>query len=299
MKQTIVLIGLGKMGSSLARNLASKGEIPILYNRTNSVAEDLSTELGCTSIMNLQEVSKIDSKKLIVLSLPPGEATSSILNEVKNYFIAGDTVIDFSNGHFSDDISRASEFDQISVSYFDCGISGGPKGAQFHPCLMVGGRKEAFEEIRWLFDLLVQDGGIYKLLGGVGAGHYAKMIHNGIEYGMMQSIAEGFNVLKNSEYNFDLKQVADVYSDGSVIESNLMHMVKEGLEKYGDLSEFSGVVEALGTGQWALEEAKKKGLDNESLQVAVDFRKNSSNHRTFTGKILTMLRNIFGGYPIV
>lgn len=299
MKQTIVIVGLGKMGSSLARNLAGKGEVPVLYNRTSSVAEDLSTELGSTSIMNLEEISKIQNKKVVMTFLPAGEPTDAILNEIKSYLNVGDTVIDFSNGHFSDDISRASEFDQISVNYLDCGISGGPKGAQFHPCLMLGGKPAALEEVRLIFDLLVQDGGIYKLLGDVGAGHYAKMVHNGIEYGIMQSIAEGFNILKESEYKFNLKEVAHVYSDGSVIESNLIHMLKEGFEKYGDLSEFSGVVESSGTGQWVLEEASKKGLDKDSIQVAVDFRRNSSARTTFTGKILSMLRNIFGGHSIV
>ncbi len=302
MNQSIVIVGLGKMGSAFARNLVDKRVVPILFNRTHSIAEDLSTELGATSIMDLSEIAKIKTPRIVATFLPGGEATNEIYfgeNGIFNHLNPGDSVIDFSNGHFSDDISRVTEFDQKEINYFDCGISGGPNGAQFAPCMMVGGKSEAFESIKELFEIAVSKGGGYQLVGDSGAGHFAKMVHNGIEYGMMQSIAEGFNMLKNSDYDFNLQKIADLYSKGSVIESKLIDSLKEGFGQYGDLSEFSGIVENTGTGQWFVEEAKKKSLDHQSIEAAVDFRLNSPNHMTFTGKILSVMRSIFGGHSIV
>lgn len=301
----VVIIGLGKMGRALALNLSGKVENLYLFNRSLDVTNKVAYESKSKPLQRIAQIKDIPSPKTVITVLPAGQVTDSIMfgeNSLSRFLNPGDTIIDFSNGLSTDDLRRSSELLKTEVNYMDCGISGGPVGAVKEPCLMLGGTKEVFEMQEWLFKALTSDGGFYSLVGSTGAGHYAKMVHNVIEYGMMQSIAEGFNILKSSEYSFDLKQISEVYSNGSIIQSKLMTLLNEGYSKYGvELSKFSGLINSTGEvgGQAILLEAETKGLDVDVLKASIEYRRNSVKHKTYTGKIRSLLRTMFGGHPVV
>jgi 6-phosphogluconate dehydrogenase len=299
----VVIVGLGKMGRAVALNLSGKVDNLYLFNRTLDVTNKVAYEAKAKPLQRLAQIKDIPTPKTIITILPAGQVTDLLLfgaNSISSYLNPGDTVIDFSNGLAADDLRRSTELLKTEVTYMDCGISGGPVGSIKEPCLMLGGTKQVFESQEWLFKALTRDGGFYSLVGTTGAGHYTKMVHNAIEYGMMQAIAEGFNILKASEYNFDLKQISEVYSKGSIIQSKLISLLNEGYSKYGvELSKFSGLVNSTGEGEATLLEAETKGLDVDVLKASVEYRKNSIKHKTYTGKVLSLLRNMFGGHPAV
>lgn len=297
MKKEIGIIGLGKMGSGLALNLIEKGWRVVGYNRSIEKAKELESSglIVAESIEDL--VSKLGEDKVIWTMLTSGEPTQSALfrdNGIINYLNPGDIVIEGGNSHFKEDKENARRLQEKQIKYLDVGVSGGPSGARNGACCMIGGEEETFKGVEALFkDISLENG--YKFFNGHGAGHFIKMVHNGIEYGMMQSIAEGFNLIKNSEYKFDLVDVAEIYNNGSVIESRLINWLLEGYKKYGeDLEEMSGSVAHSGEGLWTVETAKELSIDVPVIEKSLDFRIESHKQPSYTGKILTMLRNMFG-----
>jgi 6-phosphogluconate dehydrogenase len=193
---------------------------------------------------------------------------------------------------------RARELEEKGIHFLDVGVSGGPRVARNGACIMVGGRKEIFKRFKSLFrDLSVRGG--YGYMGKPGAGHFVKMVHNGIEYGMMQALAEGFAVMKDSPFDLDLNKVAEIYNHRSVIESRLVDWLKKAFEQYGeDLNEISGSVSHSGEGVWTVEAAKEFGIPIPIIEGALNFRIESQNNPTYTGKILSALRNQFGGHEV-
>jgi 6-phosphogluconate dehydrogenase len=301
MKKEIGIIGLGKMGSALALNLKEKGWNVIAYNRTVARVDEIEKQ-GVTGARSIEElVNKLESPRIIWTMLTAGEATiSTIFGEegLTTFLGAGDTIIEGGNSKFSEDQNNANELLKFYINYIDVGVSGGPYGARHGACLMIGGQRENFINNEQLFKDLSKDNS-YKFFEGYGAGHYVKMVHNGIEYGMMQSIAEGFNLLKNSNYKLNLEDVADIYNNGSVIESRLINWLKEGYLKYGeDLESVSGTVSATGEGLWTVEDANMNDIKVPVIQESVNFRNQTQNNPNYTGKILSMLRNMFGGHSI-
>jgi 6-phosphogluconate dehydrogenase len=301
MKKNIGLIGLGKMGSNLALNLKDHGWDVSVYNRTSSKTDEFVRQglKGAYSIKELME--KLESPRIILLMLTAGQPTQDTIfgdTGLINYLEKDDIIIEAGNSFFKDDIANAQRLSEKGIKYIDAGVSGGPAGARSGACIMVGGKKETFNSVEELFkDISIKDG--YKFFNGHGAGHYVKMIHNGIEYGMMQSLAEGFNLMKNSEYNLDLVEVADIYNHGSVIESRLVKWLQEGYIQYGqELDGVAGTVGSNGEGLWTVNTAKEKGLDVRVLESAVKFRKESQSNPSYLGQILSMLRNMFGGHSI-
>lgn len=297
MKKEIGIIGLGKMGSGLALNLIEKGWRVVGYNRSIEKAKELESSglIVAESIEDL--VSKLGEDKVIWTMLTSGEPTQNALfgdNGIINYLNPGDIVIEGGNSHFKEDKDNARRLKGKQIKYLDVGVSGGPSGARNGACCMIGGEEETFKGVEVLFkDISLENG--YKFFNGHGAGHFIKMVHNGIEYGMMQSIAEGFNLIKNSEYKFDLVDVAEIYNNGSVIESRLINWLLEGYKKYGeDLEEMSGSVAHSGEGLWTVETAKELSIDVPVIEKSLDFRIESHKQPSYTGKILTMLRNMFG-----
>lgn len=301
MKKQIGIIGLGKMGHGLALNLKEKGWEVIAYNRTLSKVDEIEKEgvIGARSLKEL--VEKLEGPKVVWTMLTAGEATQSILFEMgglNDLLNAGDFIIEGGNSKYTQDKENFDKLKQKGINYLDVGVSGGPAGARNGACLMIGGEKHNFDYLEELFKDLAENNA-YKFFEGYGAGHYVKMIHNGIEYGMMQSIAEGFNLLKQTEYNFNLVDVADIYNNRSVIESRLVDWLKNGFEKYGqNLDQISGSVQMLGEGEWTVEDAHLRNVDVTVIEDSVTFRKNSINNPSFTGKILSTLRNMFGGHSI-
>jgi 6-phosphogluconate dehydrogenase len=211
---------------------------------------------------------------------------------------SGDTIIDGGNSFYKDSIIHYKKLQKEGIDFIDLGISGGPKGALDGASLMIGGDRSVFEKNEKLFQSMAVENG-YQFFEGVGMGHFVKMIHNGIEYGMMQSIAEGFTLMRKHSPELDLKRVADVYNHKSVIESRLIGWVKDIFMQYGkDLKDISGSVDHTGEGQWTIQTAKKLKVETPVIKKSVEFRVGSSKKPSYTGKILSALRNRFGGHDI-
>ena len=299
-KKDIIFIGLGKMGGNLARQLIRKNWNVVGYNRTLEITKGLEKE-GLKGLYTLSDLNKIPSPKIVWVMLPSGQPMDdSILGKegLINILQPGDIIIDGSNSFYEDTVKRAIAAKKHLIEYLDVGVSGGPGGALNGASCMVGGDEDTFKKMKYLLeDLSVENGVAY--MGKSGAGHFVKMVHNGIEYGMMQSIAEGFELLKKSEYQFNITQIADIYNHGTVIESHLLHWLKKAYEEFGEnLDGMPSTVSQTGEGKWTVETAEKIKVLTPALKVAVDFRTNSAKNPSYTGKVLSALRRQFGGHTI-
>ena len=298
----IGLVGLGKMGANLARRMAEKKWSVVGYNISPEPTRVLAGEKIIEPAFSLVELAqKLSSPRVVWLMVPAGKAVEESLfgkGGLAGLLSPGDTVIDGGNSFYKDSIRRAEELEKRGILFVDVGVSGGPVGALNGPSLMIGGQKQAFEMLEPLFRDLAPEGGC-RFFGGYGAGHFIKMIHNGIEYGMMQAIAEGFTILKEAPYRLNLADVADVYNHGSVIESRLMGWLKEAFELFGDdLASVSGSVGHTGEGKWTVDVAREKGVAARVIELAHEFRVESERNPSYAGKILTALRNRFGRHAL-
>lgn len=301
LKKEIGIIGLGKMGANTARLLIEKRWRVVGFNRSSEDTKRLEKE-GLEGAYSLEEfASKLPTPRIVYLMLPAGEIIDEVLfgeNGLHKLLSGGDIVVDAGNSFYKDTIERYEKLVVQGLRFTDVGTSGGPSGARTGASLMVGGKKEVFDYLLPLFlDLSTLEG--VQFFEGIGAGHFVKMIHNGIEYGMMQSIAEGFNVLKESEYKLDLEKVAEIYNHGSVIESRLIGWLKDAFELHGEnLKDVSGSVSHTGEGKWMVETAKELGLKAKIIEEALKFRVESEKDPSFVGKILSSLREQFGGHKV-
>ena len=295
------VIGLGKMGAGIARNLVDHGWRTVGFNRTTEVALRLAAD-GVVPARTVAElVEALEAPRAVWLMLPAGAAVDEMLfggGGLASALSPGDTVIDGGNSRYTDDPARAARLAEAGIRFVDVGVSGGPAGARDGACLLVGGAREDFERLRPLWaDLSVADG--YRHFPGIGAGHFVKMVHNGIEYGMMQAIAEGFTVLKASDYSLDLTDVATVYNRGSVIESRLVGWLEAAFRVHGEgLGGVSGVVSHTGEGEWTVEAARGLGIRARVIEDALRFRVESERDPDWTGKVLSALREQFGRHPV-
>lgn len=292
-------IGLGKMGFNMVERLLEKGYDCVVANDRNASAREAIGEKGASTATSLKEmVDKLEAPRSIWLMVPHG-VVDDVIRDLLPNLSAGDTIIDGGNSNFRESTRRAKELEEQGVNFLDVGVSGGPEGARSGACLMVGGDREQFGRYEKLFrDLSVPDG--YGYMGKSGAGHFVKMVHNGIEYGMMQSIAEGFNLMKNfEEFDLNLGEIAGVYNHGSVIESRLIGWLRDAFKEHGDeLGAISGEVSHSGEGLWTVETAKEEGLDVEVIERSLKFRENSQGNPSYTGKVVSALRNQFGGHDV-
>ncbi|MBC7265571.1 MAG: glucose-6-phosphate dehydrogenase [Coriobacteriia bacterium] len=295
----IGVVGLGKMGAALARNLLDHGWQVVGYNRTHAVAEAMASEglLPARSLADL--VAFLPPPRVVWLMLPAGEPTEQALfgeAGLVELLDEGDTVIDGGNSHYSDAERRAARLAERGIRFVDVGTSGGPSGARSGACLMIGGERSDFERLEHLWrDVAARDA--YRFFEGHGGGHFVKMVHNGIEYGMMQSIAEGFSVLKAAPLRIDLPAAAEVYNRRSVIESRLVGWLREAYQVFGsELEGVSSTVAHTGEGQWTVETARALGVPVPVIEESLEFRKRSSEHLSYAGKVLSALRNRFGGH---
>lgn len=301
LKKKLGIIGLGKIGSNLARQLIEKGWNVVGYNRSSNDTENLEKE-GLIGVDNVKDlVKKLSSRRIILLALPAGQIIDTILfskDGLISYLKPDDVIIDAGNSYYKDSIRRAKRLISNGIHYVDVGISGGPTGARTGACVMVGGERESFEYLLPLFIDISVIGGV-EFFEGVGAGHFVKMIHNGIEYGMMQAIAEGFTILRNSRYDLDLKRVSSIYNHGSVVKSRLVGWLKDAFELYGDrLEGISGTVRHTGEGAWTVKTAQEMKIKTKIIEAALRFRIDSEKNPSYTGKVLSALRNQFGGHSI-
>jgi 6-phosphogluconate dehydrogenase len=293
----IGLVGLGKMGFNLALNFKSKGFEVVAFDVNKSVVDKISKE-GITTAPAISDMAlTLSGKKVIWLMVPAGHVVDVVLNNLKNYLNAGDIIIDGGNSHFKDTIARARDLEKMGVHLLDCGTSGGVHDAHNGVCTMIGGRKDVFEYCEPIFKAIsVSDGYLY--CGKTGNGHFIKMVHNGIGYGMMQAIAEGIEVLHRYDGGVDLAAVSSVWNHGSVVRSWLMELTQSALEKDKNLESIKGVMHSSGEGKWAVEAALEMGVPTPVITMSLLMRYRSQVEDTFSGKIVASLRNEFGGHAV-
>ncbi|MFT5179957.1 MAG: 6-phosphogluconate dehydrogenase [Candidatus Paceibacteria bacterium] len=291
-------IGLGKMGFNMVDRMIQKGHNIVANNRSREAIDKIA-EKGAEPAYDLNElVSKLEGQRIIWLMVP-WKAVDGVLAELVPLLNKGDIVIDGGNSPYLETVRRAKELHDKDITFMDIGVSGGPGGALNGACMMVGGDKEVYEKfVPLLIDLCVPEG--FGYMGGHGAGHYVKMVHNGIEYGMMQAIGEGFEVMKKAEeFEIDLLEVSKVYNHGSVIESSLVGWLQKAYEEQGeDLPKISGEVSHSGEGQWTVETAKRLGVPVENIEQSLQFRIDSEGNPSYTGQVVSALRNQFGGHDV-
>lgn len=291
-------IGLGKMGRNMVERLVLDFNYRVTAYDTSEEAINEIESLGARGAYTIADLAEKLAPPRTVWIMVPHKAVSSVLDELAPHLEEGDTVIDGGNSFYKNSIEHAKKLKKQGVYFLDAGVSGGPGGAREGACIMVGGDEEQFEKYEQLFADLTVSGG-YGYMGAAGAGHFVKMVHNGIEYGMMQAIAEGFNLMKKSEYKLDLAKVAGVYNHGSVIESKLIEWLTDGFGEYGeDLRDVSGTVAHSGEGMWTVETAKEMKEDVPIIEGSLRFREESEKKPSYTGRILSALRNQFGGHSI-
>ena len=301
----IGIVGLGKMGENIALNLLEHGWNVVGYNRNSETTKRLEKEglVGAYSYQELYE--KLAVPRIVLTMVPAGAATREIMEELSQVLGRGDIVIDGGNSFYNDSIKHHDLLKKKSIDLVDVGVSGGPEGARRGASLMVGGNEKLYDYLLPLYVDLATDGG-YEHFDGVGAGHFVKMVHNGIEYGMMQSIAEGFDLMKNSDYKLHLEEVARLYNHGSVIESKLIGWLEEAFDKFGNnLRKVSGAAGSGGAkgmlaseAKWTVDVAKKLGLDADIIEGSVNKRIASQRKPNYQGKVINALRNLFGGHSI-
>jgi 6-phosphogluconate dehydrogenase len=293
----IGLVGLGKMGFNLALNIHKHRHEVIAFDLSENSVKSIS-EKGIKTASSLQALAKtFTSRKVIWLMIPAGEAVDKAIETLKKELKPGDIIIDGGNSFFKDSVRRATDLASVGIDYLDCGTSGGTEGALNGVCAMIGGKKEAFDHCEQLLkDISVPDGYLY--CGPSGSGHFVKMIHNGIEYGMMQSIAEGFEVMEKSHFNLDLKSVAKVWNHGSVVRSWLMELTENALSKDPKLESIRGVMHSSGEGKWTLETALENQISTPVIALSLLMRYRSLQDDTFSGKVVAALRNEFGGHAV-
>lgn len=294
-------IGLGKMGNAMTQRLLEFGWKVYAFD-TNKEAMATVEKAGALPVSGIKDmILRLQPPRLIWLMIPAGKAVDDMLfgkDGLAKYCSPGDIIIDGGNSFFEDSARRSEKLYKLGIYFIDAGISGGPTGARLGAAIMVGGEQKIYEIVQTLFKDLAVPGG-YAYVGKSGAGHFVKMIHNGIEYGMMQSIAEGFNILKKSPFGLDLAKIAKIYNHKTVIQSRLMAWLEEAFKIFGtDLKDISGSVTYTGEGEWTVKTAKKIKEPAEIIKSSVLFRKKSKNKPSYTGKILSALRNRFGGHEI-
>lgn len=293
----IGLIGLGKMGYNLALNFKNKKFNVVAFDINKQAMEGIAKE-GVPTAPSIAELcGMLTGRKIIWIMVPAGNTVDVILSNLKGHLHANDIVIDGGNSHYKDTITRGRDLEKMDVHYLDCGTSGGVEGARNGVCTMIGGKKETFEYCEEIFKAIsVPDGYLY--CGKSGSGHFTKMVHNGIEYGMMQSIAEGFEVLRHHNDQIDLAAVAKVWNHGSVVRSWLMELTQHALEKDKNLESIKGVMHSSGEGKWTVETALEMGVPTPVITMSLLMRYRSHRDDTFAGKVVAALRNEFGGHAV-
>ncbi len=295
-------IGLGKMGKGMVLNLLEKGIEIVAWNRSPEPREEVKAA-GAQTVENAEDViSKLETPRIVWLMLPAGETTDEFIDKILPLLSPGDLLIDGANSFYLDTLRRAEKIKPTGVRFMDIGVSGGPKGARTGACLMIGGEKADVEAIKDVV-LAASAPDAWGHFGKVGAGHFTKMIHNGIEYGMMEAIAEGAAALKASDFNLDLNDVFRVYNNKSVIESRLVGWTREALEEDPELSEYSSKINHTGEGEWTIKTAKELGVDpiviEDSFKVRVDSEKVEENSPNgFRNKAVSAMRGKFGGHSV-
>ena len=293
----IGFIGLGKMGMNMVTRLQRDKHRVVVYDRSTDLIKKAEGQ-GCIGASSLAKmVSKLAAPRVIWLMVPSGTPTEETVQAVAALLQSGDTIIDGGNTKFHDDVRRASELKTKGIHYVDVGTSGGIWGLELGYCLMVGGEKAIVKHLEPIFKTLAPENG-WAYVGGHGAGHYVKMVHNGIEYSMMQGYAEGFELMSKSEYNLDLAKIAALWMHGSVVRSWLLELTAGALKEDPKLEGLTGYVQDSGEGRWTILDAIDKDVPVPTLTAALFTRFRSRQQESFAEKLLAAMRKAFGGHAV-
>ena len=295
----IAIVGLGKMGLGINNRLSKKG-IKV-YGYDSGWNEDLYKKNNINSANNLKDLISLfnSSRKIIWVMVPSGKATDDTITELNTLLNEGDVIIDGGNSNYKESIKKYNLLKSNKISFLDSGTSGGVWGEEDGYCLMVGGDKDVYKICEPIFKALSAEGKGYGYMGKSGSGHFVKMIHNGIEYGMMQSMAEGIEILnQKKEYNLDLTQITELWKSGSVVRSWLLDLLNDALRENPNLDGIAPYVEDSGEGRWTIQEAIDLDVPAHSITSSLFSRFYSRNSDSFGFKVLSSLRNQFGGHNI-
>ncbi|NIR45353.1 MAG: decarboxylating 6-phosphogluconate dehydrogenase [Gemmatimonadetes bacterium] len=310
----IGMVGLGKMGSNMTRRLMRADHECVVFDLDADAVKEMTDE-GARGASSLEELAEmLEPPRAVWVMVPAGDATEKTVMDLAEQLADGDIIIDGGNSYFKDDLRRAERLDGTGIHYVDVGTSGGVWGLERGYCMMIGGPEEAVERLDPIFKTLApgrgdiertpgreeKDGTAeegYVHCGPTGAGHFVKMVHNGIEYGMMQAYAEGFDLLHSvGRYDLDLADVSEVWRRGSVITSWLLDLTAAALLKDSGLSGFGGFVQDSGEGRWTVQTAIEEAVPADVLSAALYTRFRSRQEHTFAEKVLSAMRRGFGGH---
>ncbi|MBJ3791227.1 decarboxylating 6-phosphogluconate dehydrogenase [Bacillus cereus] len=290
------LIGLGKMGLNLGKNLMDHKHEVAAFDLNASAVEEMK-EYGATGTSSLRELVQSLQSPRILWVMVPHAVVDSVIDEVTPLLSKGDILIEAGNSHYKESIRRYEQLKKDGIHFMDAGTSGGMEGARNGACYMIGGDQEAWDIVEPIFrDTAVENGFLYA--GKAGSGHFLKMVHNGIEYGMMAAIGEGFEILEKSEFDYDYEKVSRVWNNGSVIRSWLMELTENAFSKDAKLDEIKGVMHSSGEGKWTVETALDLQTATPVIAMSLLMRYRSLDNDTFTGKVVAALRNEFGGHAV-
>ena len=293
----IGFIGLGKMGLNMVTRLRQGGHHVVVYDRS-AEAVARATTAGCIGTSSVAElVQRLTVPRAVWIMVPSGAPTEDTVRTIGELLQPGDTIIDGGNTNFHDDVRRAADLTAKGLYYIDAGTSGGVWGLKVGYCLMVGGDETPVQRLAPIFTTLAPEQG-WAHVGAVGAGHYVKMVHNGIEYSMMQGYAEGFELMSKSEYRLDLAKIANLWMHGSVVRSWLLELAAGALKDDPQLDKLKGYVQDSGEGRWMVADALEKDVPVPTLTTALFTRFRSRQTESFAEKMLAALRNAFGGHAV-
>jgi 6-phosphogluconate dehydrogenase len=291
-------VGLGKMGFNMASHLLECGHGLVVFDLMEEAVSALAAK-GAAAAASLQELAgMLDSPRLIWLMVPAGAPVDSTIEQLVPLCERGDIIVDGGNSHYKDSGRRAARLREEGILFLDAGTSGGLEGARHGACIMVGGERAAYDAVEPLLnDLCVENG--YGYMGRSGSGHFAKMVHNGIEYGMMQAIGEGFNLLDASGYDFDLEAVCSVWAHGSVIRGWLMELMVQALQKDPKLGYLTGSIADSGEGRWTVEAALEHEVSIPVIAASLFNRYRSRSDENLSDRAVAALRHEFGGHAFI
>jgi 6-phosphogluconate dehydrogenase len=293
----IGFIGLGRMGANMVRRLLRDDHEIVAYNRTAEKTREIATE-GAEAAFSIEElVEKLAKPRAVWIMVPAGDATEAQIQELLEHLEPGDTIIDGGNTNFHDDQRRHRMLKEHGIGYVDAGVSGGVWGLEVGYCMMVGGEPDQVKPLEPIFRSLAPENG-YLHVGGPGAGHYVKMVHNGIEYGLMEAYAEGFEIMHASAYHLDLAGIAHMWNYGSVVRSWLLELAAAALADDQDLTHLKDWVADSGEGRWTVQEAIDLDVPAPIITLSLLQRLRSRQEESYGAKVLAALRNQFGGHAV-
>jgi len=293
----IGMVGLGKMGLNMARRLLRGKQGVVGYNRTPQPVAELQKDGGRGAASLRELVAALEAPRVVWLMIPSGKPVDDTITELIPLLARGDMIVDGGNSSYKDSLRRAATLAAAGMSFADAGVSGGIWGLENGYCIMIGGDGKAIERVRPALEALAPRG-YWQHVGPVGAGHYSKMVHNGIEYGMMQAYAEGFELLQASEFGYDLARVSDLWNHGSVVRSWLLELAERAFSNDPGMEKVKGYVDDSGEGRWTILEAVERGVATPALAVSLFARFGSRQPDAFRNRVLASLRNQFGGHAV-